>query len=201
MPVQCNQGWLADLRLCGPCSRRWRSFFIDTGTGGIAFPLQQHSFIPDTMCYYWFWIEMLILGTGQLGLRACPAHFSFFTWLRWSVVMERVNPQLSLYYNTLVQIGKNLGPMAQAERAFTFELRLDVEQFSIIQELKGWWQEVKTARDHFIPTEKSLLILRPWRKKPPLSGLLVWGRQVSTLLYSLTEMSASAAPTDLYDGN
>lgn len=108
MPVQCNQGWLADLRLCGPFSRRWRSFFIDTGTGGIAFPLQQHSFMPDTMRYYWFWIEMLILGTGQLGLRACPAHFSFFTWLRWSVSMGKVNPQLSFYYNTLVPSGCGL---------------------------------------------------------------------------------------------
>lgn len=34
--------------------------------------------------------------------------------------------------------------------------------------------------------------------KPPL---LAWGRQVSTLLYSLAEMNASAAPADLYDGN
>ncbi len=50
---------------------------------------------------------MLILGTGQLGLRACPAHFSFFTWLRWSVTTGRVNPKLALYYNTLVQLGKD----------------------------------------------------------------------------------------------
>lgn len=48
----------ADLRLCGPFTRRWRSFFTDAGTGRIAFLLQQHSFIPGTMCYYWFWIEM-----------------------------------------------------------------------------------------------------------------------------------------------
>lgn len=38
-------------------------------------------------------------------------------------------------------------------------------------------------------------------EKLALSGLPVRGRQVSTLLYSLAEMSASAAPADLYDGN
>lgn len=115
MPVQCNQGWLADLRLCGPFSRRWRSFFIDTGTGGIAFPLQQPSFIPDTMRYYWFWIEMLILGTGQLGLRVCPAHFSFFTWLRRSVSVGSVNPKLTMCCSTLVQLGKDWGPNAACQ--------------------------------------------------------------------------------------
>lgn len=175
MPVQCNQGWLPDLRLCGPFSRRWRSFFSDTGTGGIAFPLQQHSFMPDTMRYYWFWIEMLILGTGQLRLRAFPAHFSFFTWLRWSVSMGRVNPQLSLYYNTLARLGKGLracgvGHKHNTAEVLAFELWLVVEQCSFIEELKAWWQKVKPVRHCSIATEQALLILRPWRKNQLFQG-------------------------------
>lgn len=76
MPAQCKRGWLADLRLCGPFSRRWRSFFTHAGTGRIAFLLQQHSFMPGTMCYYWFWIDMEIFG--ELGPYTSLTYFSFF---------------------------------------------------------------------------------------------------------------------------
>lgn len=187
MPVQCNQGWLDDLRLCGPFSWRWRSFFIDTGTGGIAFPLQQLSFMPDTMRYYWFWIEMLILGTGQLGLS--PAHFSFFTWLRWSFSMGRLNPQLPLCYDTLDPIGKDWGLTDQVSMP---------EWCSIIQELKGWWERAKPWETQ-VHTQGAVAIdPEDMEENPTFSGPVMRARQVSALLYSLAETNASAGLADLY---